>query len=175
VEGRDSLRRSKEPVLRAKGLKKAYGKTLAVDGVDLEVYPGEAFGLVGPDGAGKTTTIKMLVGLIQPDSGSVTIQGQGLQKNLNAIKPVLGYMSQEFTLYPILSVAENLSFFARAYRVPDAEERERTNELLAFSRLGPFRSRYAGRLSGGMKKKLALSCALIHTPKVLFWTSQRRA
>jgi LPS export ABC transporter ATP-binding protein len=136
--------------------------------VDLEVYPGEAFGLVGPDGAGKTTTIKMLVGLIKPDSGSVTIQGQGLHKNLKAIKPVLGYMSQEFTLYPTLSVAENLRFFARAYRVPDAEERERTNELLAFSRLGPFRSRYAGRLSGGMKKKLALSCALIHTPKVLF-------
>lgn len=170
MEGRDSLHReaSQEPVLRAKGLKKAYGKTLAVDGVDLEVYPGEAFGLVGPDGAGKTTTIKMLVGLIKPDSGSVTIQGQGLHKNLKAIKPVLGYMSQEFTLYPTLSVAENLRFFARAYRVPDAEEMERTNELLAFSRLGPFRSRYAGRLSGGMKKKLALSCALIHTPKVLF-------
>lgn len=134
----------------------------------MEVYPGEAFGLVGPDGAGKTTTIKMLVGLLKPDAGEVHIQGRDIRRHLEAIKPDLGYMSQEFTLYPTLSVAENLRFFARAYLVPEAEEKERTAELLAFSRLGPFRSRYAGRLSGGMKKKLALSCALIHTPKVLF-------
>lgn len=170
MEARDSLHRQapKEPILRAKALKKAYGKTLAVDGVDLEVYPGEAFGLVGPDGAGKTTTIKMLVGLIKPDRGEVHIRGLDLRRHLEEIKPDLGYMSQEFTLYPTLSVAENLRFFAKAYHVKEKEERERTQDLLAFSRLGPFQSRYAGRLSGGMKKKLALSCALIHTPKVLF-------
>jgi len=155
-------------LLEARCLKKSFGRFVAVDGVDITIDRGEIFGLVGPDGAGKTTTMKMLCGLVRPTGGEVYIDGINVHKNHEIVKSSIGYMSQDFTLYSALSIEENIKFFARAYGVPKDEQKERMQELLAFSRLGPFKDRFAGNLSGGMKKKLALSCALIHTPKVLF-------
>jgi len=154
--------------IRAKGLRKSFGDVVAVDGLELEVKKGEIFGLVGPDGAGKTTTMRLLTGIMNPDAGQAEVAGFDVFRQPEALKPHIGYMPQRFSLYGDLTVAENLYFFAKVYHVPDSERIQREKELLAFSRLEPFRKRLGQHLSGGMKQKLALACTLIHTPKVLF-------
>jgi len=134
----------------------------------LAVTPGEIFGLVGPDGAGKTTTMRMLCGILEPSAGSAEVAGYDVARQPEAVKQHIGYMSQRFSLYGDLTVAENLTFFANIYQVPKAERLRKEKEMLQFSRLEPFRKRLAQNLSGGMKQKLALACTLIHTPTVLF-------
>ncbi len=138
----------------------------AVRGVDLSIRRGEMFGLVGPDGAGKTTLIRTLCGIIKPTEGSATVLGYELVTQIREIKPRIGYLSQRFTLYPDLSVDENIEFFAEIHEVTDYHARR--NELLEFTRLTPFRDRLADQLSGGMKQKLALAATLIHKPELIF-------
>lgn len=153
--------------LQFNGLSKSYGSTTAVSDLSLDVYSGEIVGLIGPDGAGKTTAMRIACALLLPDGGTVTIMGNDVVRAPLRVKEHLGYMPQRFSLYPDLSVAENLRFFAAMYDVPPAERQAREERLLKFSRLEPFRHRRAGQLSGGMKQKLALSCTMIHTPDVL--------
>ena len=147
-------------------LHKSYGKILAVNGIDLAVNSGEMFGLVGPDGAGKTTTIRIMCGLLGVDSGNVLILNHDIKKERKKIQNSIGYLSQKFSLYGDLSVDENIEFFAEIHNVKDFKQRR--DELLTFTRLTPFRDRLADKLSGGMKQKLALACSLIHKPKILF-------
>ena len=154
--------------IEARHLQRSFDGLVAVVDFTLAVAPGEIVGLVGPDGAGKTTTMRMLCGAMPPTSGTALIAGHDVVGEPERVKASLGYMSQRFSLYGDLTVAENLLFFARIYQVPKAERLRREQELLDFSRLGPFRDRLAQDLSGGMKQKLALACTLIHTPEVLF-------
>lgn len=139
---------------------------VAVNHLSLNIRQGEIFALVGPDGAGKTTTIRMMCGVLQPNEGSVTILGMPMQAEREAVKKRIGYLSQRFSLYGDLTVDENIDFFAEIHRVKQFKERK--EELLQFTRLASFRDRLAMRLSGGMKQKLALACTLIHTPDVIF-------
>lgn len=155
-------------VIRAEGLVKRFGPLVAVDGLSLEVAEGEAFALVGPDGAGKTTTIRLLCGIMDPDAGRAEVLGFDTVRQSERIKESIGYMPQRFGLYDDLTVAENISFYADVYRVPQAERQRRIPQLLEFSNLSEFQSRLAANLSGGMRQKLALVCALIHTPPLLF-------
>ena len=156
------------PALRTQGLRRTFGELVAVAGLDLEVQAGEIFGLVGPDGAGKTTTMRMLTGILPPTAGTATVAGCNVVRDATRLKDHIGYMSQRFGLYPDLSVAENIAFYADIYGVPRRELAARTERLLGFSNLTPFKHRLAGNLSGGMKQKLGLACALIHTLRVLF-------
>jgi ABC-2 type transport system ATP-binding protein len=153
--------------IRAKNLTKRYGGTLALEGLSLSVAQGELVGLVGPDGAGKTTALRILAGILVPDGGEASVMGLSVVRHAPRVQDRIGYMSQRFGLYADLSVAENLRFYADLYGVPRAEFRGRSEELLGFSGLQPFRARRAGDLSGGMKQKLGLACALVHTPEVL--------
>ena len=155
-----------EITIKIENLVKSYGGIKAVNGVSFEIGKGEMFGLVGPDGAGKTTTIRILCGLLMPDSGNVEILGMNIKTDRNAIQDQVGYLSQKFSLYGDLTVDENIEFFANIHNVENFEGRR--NELLEFTRLTPFRERLADNLSGGMKQKLALACSLIHKPKILY-------
>jgi len=143
------------------------GQNVAVDRMNLAVRRGELFGLVGPDGAGKTTTIRMLCAIMEPTAGSATVLGYDIVRQAENIKERIGYMSQRFNLYTELTVAENIRLFADLFGVARQEREKRLLRLLEFSRLGPFQGRRAGQLSGGMKQKLALSCTLIHEPLLL--------
>ncbi len=154
--------------IHAHGLSRAFGELIAVAGLDLDVADGEIFGLVGPDGAGKTTTMRMLTGILPPTAGAAEVAGFDVVRQAERLKDHIGYMSQRFGLYPDLTVLENLAFYAEIYGVPRRELAARTDRLLGFSNLTPFKQRLAGNLSGGMKQKLGLACALIHTPRVLF-------
>lgn len=154
--------------IHATGLRRTFGELVAVDALDLAVAEGEIFGLVGPDGAGKTTTMRMLTGILPPTAGTAQVAGYDVGRASEQLKEHIGYMSQRFGLYPDLTVAENIDFYADIYSVPRRERAARTERLLAFSNLAPFQHRLAGNLSGGMKQKLGLACALIHTPRVLF-------
>jgi ABC-2 type transport system ATP-binding protein len=154
------------PAVETRGLGRTFGSVEAVRGLDLTVREGEMFGLVGPDGAGKTTTVRLLCGLLPPTSGTAAVLGFDVVKDAERLKSRIGYFSQKFSLYGDLTVDENIAFFAEIHRVRDY--RPRREELLAFTRLAPFRDRLAERLSGGMRQKLALACALIHTPRIIF-------
>jgi ABC-2 type transport system ATP-binding protein len=154
--------------IRTHNLTQTFGETVAVDHLTLTVSQGEIFGLVGPDGAGKTTTMRLLTGIMTPSEGDAWVVGKHVVKESEAIKEEIGYMSQRFGLYTDLTVQENIDFYADIYSVPKNTRQGKIEELLAFSNLTPFRKRLAGNLSGGMKQKLGLVCALIHTPKVLF-------
>jgi len=152
--------------IRTTALARFFGSTAAVTSLNLEVRRGEMFGLVGPDGAGKSTAIRLLCGILKPSGGSAQVLGFELPNQAELVKAHIGYLSQNFTLYGDLTVDENIEFFADLRGV-DGFERRR-EELLAFTRLTPFRDRLAQALSGGMKKKLALACTLIHTPDLIF-------
>jgi ABC-2 type transport system ATP-binding protein len=154
--------------IKTEKLTKSFDGLKAVDGLTLSVAPGEIFGLVGPDGAGKTTTMRLLTAIMDPSGGEAWILGRSTGREPEAIKEEIGYMSQRFGLYPDLTVMENIRFYADIYGVPAKGRGERIDRLLAFSNLGPFQKRLAGDLSGGMKQKLGLTCALVHTPRVLF-------
>ncbi len=145
---------------------KTFGDITAVDSLSLEVRKGEMFALVGPDGAGKTTTIRMLCGITAPTSGKLSVLGFDVQSQIAEVRKRIGYLSQRFSLYGDLTVDENIEFFAEIHGVYNYKDRR--NELLDFTRLTPFRSRIADKLSGGMKQKLALACTLIHTPELIF-------
>jgi ABC-2 type transport system ATP-binding protein len=149
------------------GLSRRYGDIVAVDDLRFAVAPGELFGIVGPDGAGKTTTLRMLAGVLRPTAGDARIGGVSVARDPERAKLALAYMSQRFGLYSDLTAQENLDFYADLYGVPRSERAARYDRLYAFSGLGPFRGRLAGALSGGMKQKLGLSCALVHHPAVL--------
>ena len=153
--------------IKTENLTKHFGNIIAVDRLNLLVAQGELFGLIGPDGAGKTTTMRMLTTIMEPTAGEAWIMERHSVREAEIIKAEIGYMSQRFGLYPDLTVIENLNFYADIYGVPAKDRSERIERLLAFSNLALFRKRLAGKLSGGMKQKLGLACALIHTPKVL--------
>jgi ABC-2 type transport system ATP-binding protein len=157
-----------EAAIRTTGLTKRFGPLVAVSDLSLEVAPGESFALVGPDGAGKTTTMRLLCGIMDPDAGRATVLGLDTASEAEPLKEQIGYMPQRFGLYGDLTVAENIAFYADLYGVPRPERATRIPELLSFAGLGPFQSRLSANLSGGMKQKLGLVCALIHTPRVLF-------
>jgi ABC-2 type transport system ATP-binding protein len=155
-------------MIQAQGLTKHYRKLEAVRGIGLAIHQGEIFGLVGPDGAGKTTTIQMLTGILTPTSGEARVAGVDVVRQADRLGGKIGYMSEGFTLYGTLSVEENLDFFADLYGVQSNLRRERKAQLLQFARLEEARRRRAEHLSGGMKKKLALACTLMYSPQVLF-------
>jgi ABC-2 type transport system ATP-binding protein len=141
-------------------------RVTAVDHVSLTIKRGEIFSLVGPDGAGKTTSIRMMCGILAPTEGSISLLGYDIRKQKSEVKKHIGYLSQRFSLYQDLTIDENIDFFAEIHKV--RRYKDRKEELLHFTRLTPFRDRLSGRLSGGMKQKLALACTLIHTPDIIF-------
>jgi ABC-2 type transport system ATP-binding protein len=151
----------------ANRLIKSFGDTIAVDGLDLQVQAGEIYGLVGPDGAGKTTTIRLLCGVMLPDSGEVTVGGYSMTQNPDRAREQIGYLSQKFSLYEELTVLENIRFFAEVRGIPREEWYARSMEILDFVGLAEFVDQRAGFLSGGMKQKLGLASALVHRPRVL--------
>ena len=163
----DSLDSQTDTIIRTDGLTRTFKEVHAVEDLDLSIRRGELFGLVGPDGAGKTTTLRLLAGLLNISAGSASLAGHDLGSQAEAVKPLIGYMAQQFSLYGELTVMENLSFFADLFNVPRAEQAGRMQELLAFAGLSDFTGRRAANLSGGMQKKLALACTLIHRPQVL--------
>ena len=154
-------------IIQPKDLSRKFGNVTAVDHLNIEVSSGEIFGLVGPDGAGKTTTLRLLCGLLKPTSGEARLTGQSVRLGARSIKDRLGYMAQRFRLYPDLTVEENLVFYAEIYGIEDRERNSLMDRLLEMTRMNPFRDRAAGKLSGGMKQKLALMCTLMHRPEIL--------
>lgn len=156
-----------DPAVALEGLTREFRGLRAVDGLTFDVAPGELFGIVGPDGAGKTTTLRMLAGVLRPTSGDATLAGISVVRDPERVKHHIAYMSQRFGLYTDLTVRENIEFYADLYRVPKRERPARLERLYAFSGLGPFEDRLAGQLSGGMKQKLGLCAALIHEPEIL--------
>ncbi len=153
--------------IKIENLTKKYGTQAAVTDFNLTAEKGELIAVVGPDGAGKTSLFRCICGLLSFDSGSITILGHDAAKEFANIKPLLGYMPQNFSLYPDLSVEENLDFYAGLFGLEGQELESKTQSLYRFSGLGPFKKRRAGKLSGGMKQKLALSCSLVHDPEIL--------
>jgi len=154
-------------IIESKSLTRTFRQTRAVDALDLSIRRGEIFGLVGPDGAGKTTILRLLAGLLDITEGSLTVDGHDLASDAEIVKPLIGYMAQQFSLYSELTVQENLAFFADIFDVMGEVRQERVRRLLTFARLTEFEDRRAAHLSGGMQKKLALACTLIHEPKIL--------
>ncbi len=155
-------------IIRAFGLTRAFDDLKAVDHLDLEIAKGEIFGLVGPDGAGKTTTVRLLCGLLDPTEGEVWVAGHSVARELDAVKDQIGYMAQRFGLYGDLTVDENMAFYADLFGLAKAERGPLMQQLLRMTRMEPFRARHAAKLSGGMKQKLALMCTLLHHPQILF-------
>jgi ABC-2 type transport system ATP-binding protein len=153
--------------VRLESLTRRFGQTPAVTDLTFEIGSGELFGIVGPDGAGKTTLLRVLAGVLPPSSGDAHVLGVSVARDPEAVKPHIAYMAQRFGLYEDLSVRENILFYADLYRVPRADLPARIERLYRFSRLGEFEQRLAGKLSGGMKQKLGLCCALVHQPAIL--------
>jgi ABC-2 type transport system ATP-binding protein len=155
-----------ETIIQLKDISKLFGQVQALNGVNLDIKRGEMFGLVGPDGAGKTTIIRILCGIYAPSSGTANILGFDTLKDIKKIKSKIGYLSQKFSLYGDLTIDENIEFFAEIHGVKSYKKRR--EELLDFTRLKPFRDRFAEKLSGGMKQKLGLACTLIHEPEIIY-------
>jgi ABC-2 type transport system ATP-binding protein len=148
--------------------KNATGEVTAVDHLNLTIAPGEIFALVGPDGAGKTTTMRMLCGLMDPTEGKAIVTGLDVKDHPDEVKDHIGYMAQRFGLYTDLTVSENMNFYADLFGILGQERKDLSSRLLKMTRMEPFKDRHAGKLSGGMKQKLALMCTLLHKPRVLF-------
>jgi ABC-2 type transport system ATP-binding protein len=156
-----------EGIIRTRDLTRRFDALTAVDHLNLEIARGEIFGLVGPDGAGKTTTLRVLCGLLDPSEGQAWVAGHDVAKDTQAVKDSIGYMAQRFGLYVDLTVDENMEFYADLFGVSAAERRRVLPDLLRMTRMEPFRGRQAGKLSGGMKQKLGLMCTLLHRPEIL--------
>ncbi len=156
-----------ENAIILRGLKKRFGDHEVVKGIDLVVPRGEIYGLIGPNGAGKSTTIKMICGVLKPSSGEGTVLGLEMGTESEKIKEKIGYMSQKFSLYEDLTVAENIEFYSEIYTIDLTKKKERTDEVLRISGLEDRKDQLVGNLSGGWKQKLALSCCLIHKPEIL--------
>jgi ABC-2 type transport system ATP-binding protein len=154
-------------LLEAEDLVRTFGPVHAVNGLNLQVRAGEMVGLVGPDGAGKTTAIRLLCGALRPTSGRIRVAGYEIPAQVEKAREEIGYLAQRFSLYGDLTVKENLDFFGEVFDIPDEEREQRSQELLRFAGLSEFQDRPAAALSGGMQKKLGLACALVHRPKVL--------
>jgi ABC-2 type transport system ATP-binding protein len=157
-----------EAIIETRDLTRRFGTLTAVDHLTLSVSAGEIFGLVGPDGAGKTTTLRMLCGLMDPSEGSARVAGHDAARESRAVKDQIGYMAQRFGLYQDLTVEENMIFYADLFGITGRERADLAARLLQMTRMEPFRTRQAGHLSGGMKQKLALMCTLLHRPRILF-------
>ncbi|WP_242476907.1 ABC transporter ATP-binding protein [Halochromatium glycolicum] len=157
-----------EPVIEARGLTRRFGELTAVDALDLSVAPQTIYGFLGPNGCGKTTTVRMLTGLLTPSAGEVTVLGHALPRDAERLKRQIGYMTQRFSLYDDLSVSENLRFVAEIYGLGRRAARRRIDALLATYALEPMRHRRAGQMSGGQRQRLALAAATLHSPSLLF-------
>ena len=157
-----------DAMVETRNLTRRFGTLAALQGLDLQVARGEIFGLVGPDGAGKTTTLRLLCGLLDPSEGEVRVAGHDVAREIEAVKDLMGYMAQRFGLYVDLTVEENMGFYADLFGISTRQREELMPHLLRMTRMEPFRQRRAGKLSGGMKQKLSLMCALLHRPQVLF-------
>ena len=156
------------PIIETHDLTRRFGNITAVDHLNMSISPGEIFGLVGPDGAGKTTTLRMLCGLVDPSEGSACVAGFDVARYPQKVKDHIGYMAQKFGLYLDLSVLENMNFYADLFGIIGSDRVTLTARLLRMTRMEPFGNRQAGQLSGGMKQKLALMCTLLHRPQILF-------
>jgi ABC-2 type transport system ATP-binding protein len=157
----------KNNLIEVHDINKSFGDITAVAGLSFRVNKGEIFGIVGPDGAGKSTLLRMIAGILNPEKGSIVVNGKEARNNAYLIKENLAYMPQRFGLYEDLTVEENIFFFGRLFGVSGKDIKERIKRLYQFSRLEPFRKRLAGKLSGGMKQKLGLACSLIHSPELI--------
>ncbi len=157
-----------DSIVVAENLTRKFGEMTAVSGLNIAIAPGEIFALVGPDGAGKTTTLRMLCGLMNPTEGRCIVTGLDVAKSPDEVKDHIGYMAQKFGLYTDLTVDENMNFYGDLFGIVGKEREALSNQLLKMTRMEPFRGRQAGKLSGGMKQKLALMCTLLHKPRVLF-------
>src|SRR5213592_3712981 len=157
-----------DAIIKTTELTRRFGDLTAVDTLNIEVARGEIFGLVGPDGAGKTTTLRLLCALMDPTSGQASVAGYDVAREPQAVKDCIGYKAQRFGLYTDLSVDENMDFYADLFGVTRADRAKMIPDLLRMTRMEPFRARRAGLLSGGMKQKLALMCTLLHRPEILF-------
>jgi len=151
-----------------RGLTKRFGRIVAVDGLDLRVRRGELYGFLGPNGAGKSTTLRMLCGILEPTDGEGRVLGIDLRRDPERVKSAIGYMSQRFSLYDDLTVEENLTFYARVYMVPRADRPARIQTMLRLGDLVGYPRQLAGQLSGGYRQRLALTCALVHGPRLVF-------
>jgi ABC-2 type transport system ATP-binding protein len=156
-----------ETIISARGLTRRFGGLTAVDHLDLEVARGEVFGIVGPDGAGKTTTLRMFSGLVDPSEGQAAVAGHDPVREPDAVRDQIGYMAQRFGLYGDLTVEENMKFYGDLFGIPETERARLSDQLLHMTRMDAFRDRSAAKLSGGMKQKLALMCTLLHHPQIL--------
>jgi ABC-2 type transport system ATP-binding protein len=157
-----------DAIIRLENVTRRFGALTAVDRLNLEIGRGEIFGLVGPDGAGKTTTLRMLCGLMDPTEGEIWVGGENVVHSPRTVKDRIGYMAQRFGLYTDLTVDENMEFYSDLFGIPRSERERLLPELLQMTRMAPFRKRQAGKLSGGMKQKLGLMCTLLHRPEILF-------
>ncbi len=159
---------SETPAILAEGLVRKFGDFTAVDGVSFQVAPGEVFGFLGPNGSGKTTVIKMLTGILPLTAGRGVIDGIDVTTNPDEVKMRIGYMSQKFSLYDDLTVMENLKFYAQIYGLRGAEATRKIEETMESNAIEPYKERFAGKLSGGWKQRLALGCAMLHNPKIVY-------
>jgi len=157
-----------EQVIRTRGLTRRFGKVVAVDHLDLDVQRGEVYGFLGPNGSGKSTTIRMLCGLLLPTEGKIEVMGMEIPRQAEALKYLVGYMTQKFALYDDLTVSENLDFVASIYELSRSESNRRIEELIDLYRLADLRKQSAGTLSGGQRQRLALAAAVLHKPALLF-------
>ena len=157
-----------ETAVQTTGLRKVFGTLVAVDSLDLEIHRGEVFGLLGPNGSGKTTTIRMLCGLLEPSAGQATVAGLDVARDPEGVRQRIGYMSQRYGLYDDLTVTENIRFYASMYGLRGSQRAARVNDLLDELGLRPRKDQMAGTLSGGWKQRLALACATAHRPDMLF-------
>lgn len=155
-------------IIEANNLTRRFGAFTAVDSVSLSIEQGDIYGFLGPNGSGKTTLIRMLCGLLRPTEGTASVLGHDITKDSEGLKRDIGYMSQQFSLYPDLTVMENLKFYAGIYGIPRAERKDRIEEVIQIVGIGDYRKRLAARLSGGWKQRLALACSLVHRPKLMF-------